>query len=693
MNWTKPKNLLLLILPIFLVILSFIQRSERTNYHMYDTDPEYSYLFNGMNICNLASPAHVQGPGTPSQVVAALVIKVVHVFRPTSDTLNVDVMKNPDVYCKAINIFSFLLLAGALLFAGVATSSATGSVIAGMFIQLIPFTKWILLDLNSRIMVESMVIIGVVLLIPVVLLFVYGKNDGSKAWTDRFIIAISILIGFIASSKLVYVPIALVPFFVIGSTRRKTAYVVYSILAFFLFSFSIWFYWVPFRDWYITNFFHSGMYGAGQATIIDPGIFKANMKEIFLNDPFYLVTFLATGLTVLLWFIPALKLKKQKDSEFQVLLGIFLTILVLTLLASKQYKNYYLTVNYLLMVPAWFFILKIVSRTIKPVPFQIFRIAVFIVVAIFVYRDGPRLVFSYHPLRMENDRKFRESLTYVEENFTPNDPVLALPNYFGAPFKEYGVFYGMAWCGHKMATKYATDLNVLYPHIYFFHGWNNRFNQWGTNHSYIDLLKKYGEVTFYSGDKAWEESLKDKFKGINRQLDTHWSLVKSFDNLNQYFYKVTYDSLAANIKEYICDAEIAEESKAFFTNQLGQYFEGAIYQCDEFARSGNYSVKLLENQFGFTCTLSEVQSGEHYHIEIWRKIGHDQSALVVQSSPDNDFYISTSTPVATEREWEKLQLEIIIPDNLRNRELKIYGWNFPNSGATYFDDLSIRKLF
>jgi hypothetical protein len=418
-----------------------------------------------------------------------------------------------------------------------------------------------------------------------------------------------------------------------------------------------------------------------------------NFKAIFVNNNFYLITLIISAAFCLIYYIPFLKLKKENDKEHQAFLGIFITIVFLTLLFSKQYKEYYLTINFLLIVPIWYFIIKIFSRTINFISFKYIQLIGFIILGYFVWANGPKLIIDYHQIGVDRDKKYMESLYYVEQNLNSKMPVLVIADYFGAPFKEYGNFYGMAWCGPKMANVYAKDLNKLYPNIYFYHGWNNLFNQWGTNDSYISLLKKYETVTFFSGDNVSLNSLKSKFHGINRQLDTEWKVIKTFDKIGQTFYTVKYDSIAGKINEYDCDAEGKDSLNTNFSNIYGQLFNGASNQNTDFYRSGNHSIKLDKDQFGFTCTLSEVQKGEEYLVEIWRlKNDNPNSALVVQSVNSNDFYLNASTSIDTEKAWEKLSLKFTVLENIHNKDLKIYCWNFDKTKCSYFDDLIIRRL-
>jgi len=316
-----------------------------------------------------------------------------------------------------------------------------------------------------------------------------------------------------------------------------------------------------------------------------------------------------------------------------------------------------------------------------------------LVISFFVWSNGPKLVFDYHSIRIERDKDFSKSLEYVEKKFTPSSPVLLISDYYGSPFKEYGLFFAMGWTKPKMGEIFALDLRKLYPNIYFYHGWNRAFNQWASNHSYIDLLKKYGTITFFSGDKVVEKSLSGKLHGINRQLDTKWKVTKTFDKIGQVFYEVQFDTIAHKINEYACDAEQKDSSNINFVNVNGQLFEGGIYQNVDFAKSGNYSVKLQKDQFGFTCSLSEVQKGEHYQVEVWRYMnGNNNSALVIQSINEGEFYLNSSSVTAQDGNWEKLTLNFNVPDNLHNKDVKIYCWNFDNTKTTFFDDLVIKRI-
>jgi hypothetical protein len=205
-------------------------------------------------------------------------------------------------------------------------------------------------------------------------------------------------------------------------------------------------------------------------------------------------------------------------------------------------------------------------------------------------------------------------------------------------------------------------------------------------------LKKYQTLVFYSGDKKWKESLNNKFHGINRQIDTEWTEKKQFDAIGQTFWEVNYDSTAALNDTYICSAENIDETGNYFINELGQMFQGAMHQTANHAKSGSFSIRLPPGEKGFSCSLSEVQKGSRYIVNVWRlKTSENNAALVVKSDDEYGFFIKETEAVESEDEWEKLQLEFVVPEKIHNKELMFYCINEDPSKKSVIDNFKIKK--
>jgi hypothetical protein len=304
------------------------------------------------------------------------------------------------------------------------------------------------------------------------------------------------------------------------------------------------------------------------------------------------------------------------------------------------------------------------------------------------------VIYTQHDKIIQRRENYMDALRYVTTNFAKDQPTLLIPNYYGAPYKEYGIFFGMSWSGHKMGARYAVVLNKLYPNIYFYHDWNNLFNQWDHSSSYVELLKKYQKIVLFIGDPDQEKSLYSKLHGLNRQVDVKWKKIKYFPESKAMFYEVSYDSTIGNSScTFNFNAELVDSTEHTFVNEEGFTAGNATTQSAEYARSGKYSCKLFkEEPFGLTCFLSEVQKNEHYIISIWKyDNGNKKAGLVLSANNTKKYFAFQAEPIETSDHWQKLVIDYVVPDSLVNEDFKIYVWNADNTIPAYFDDLSIER--
>src|SRR5512133_1764088 len=114
-----------------------------------------------------------------------------------------------------------------------------------------------------------------------IVLFSYIYHDTSEQrLVKKYIVLFSFVIGFIAATKLMYLPIAIIPFLLIPGYKNKGLYIVLTIIAFSLLAFAIFHGWHTFINWHLNNFMHAGQYGHGEATIVDVSTFKNNLFSI-----------------------------------------------------------------------------------------------------------------------------------------------------------------------------------------------------------------------------------------------------------------------------------------------------------------------------------------------------------------------------------------------------------------------------
>ncbi|NJK97313.1 MAG: hypothetical protein HC905_22535 [Bacteroidales bacterium] len=304
-------------------------------------------------------------------------------------------------------------------------------------------------------------------------------------------------------------------------------------------------------------------------------------------------------------------------------------------------------------------------------------------------------MFHFHKEKVNRKEKYLNTKNFIETGMKKNQPSLLIADYYGAPYKAYGLFYGMAWCGHKMGEKYAVELIKHYPNIYFYHGWNNQFNQWGTSFSFIDLLKRYNKVVHFVGDPEKENDLVSKLHGLNRQVDSKFEKIVAFPETRETVYEVTYDSTKGkNPFKLYFDGENLDSSKMLFINRESFKIGNGNTQSSELSKSGSNSIKLTkENPYGFTFYLSEVNKNDHYKISIYKYNNKNHnSGLVVAANDVTKYYKFITESSQTENHWQKIEFDFIVPDAAHLQDIKIYCWNNDSILSAYFDDLSIEKF-
>lgn len=388
-----------------------------------------------------------------------------------------------------------------------------------------------------------------------------------------------------------------------------------------------------------------------------------------------------------------MKVKIKDDKKYYALVGMVICMGIMTALVSKQLKYYYMITALLLKVPGAYLLIEIYTRPLK----RIMRLLVSIPLVaylLFTFYRETMVIYSQHDRSIQRRENYMDALHYANTNFAKDQPTLLIPDYYGAPYKEYGIFFGMSWCGPKMGARYAVVLNKLYPNIYFYHGWNNLFNQWDHSSSYVGLLKKYQKMVLFVGDAELEKSLYSKLHGLNRQLDVTWKKIKHFPESKALFYEVSYDSAISKTSyAFNFNAELVDSTEYKFINEEGFTIGNVTTQSAEYARSGKFSCKLVkEDPFGLTCYLSEVQKNEHYTISVWKfDNGNKNAGLVLSANNTEKYYAFQTEPIEKNSHWQKLVIDFVVPDTFVNEDFKIYVWNADSTIPAYFDDLSIER--
>ncbi|MEL7534422.1 MAG: CotH kinase family protein, partial [Bacteroidota bacterium] len=145
-----------------------------------------------------------------------------------------------------------------------------------------------------------------------------------------------------------------------------------------------------------------------------------------------------------------------------------------------------------------------------------------------------------------------------------------------------------------------------------------------------------------------------------------------------------------------CSAEekVLHDGKMVFQGE-GGLFDNVQSQSDEAARTGEYASKITkEANYGITYNLPQAQAGDRYRASVWRqgnKLARSFLVVSIADTGEYQFYQQMGQAIEVdENEWEKLEIVFQVPDNYRQKPIKIYvyGGEMP----VYFDDMEIERL-
>ena len=338
---------LLVIIPVFYFLIGAYFRYIFGDLSLRSVDPDYMHFLSGMCISTgKFSQANIDHPASIMQLILAVVFRIVYLFRPHNLPYFEDAIINSDLYLSAANLVFTLIISVAILIAGHKIYEISGSIISALLIQTSPFLANILYDIIGRIYPELLLAIPVFILIIICFKAIYNESEQpSVGW-------IAFAIAFGMATKATFLPVAILPFFILTTRKQLVRYLIFTMLFYLVLALPVTFQLSHYWNWMKDFFIHSGDYGRGDSNIINPKEFIRNMKEIFNSEK---ILFYSAGILALSFLLFFRKVKTTRGKTvFRISIGIILLLIIQTLLISKQYGYRYF-VPVLLFLPFIFF--------------------------------------------------------------------------------------------------------------------------------------------------------------------------------------------------------------------------------------------------------------------------------------------------------------------------------------------------
>lgn len=367
--------LILTIIPLISLTtsLNIIKEREKV-WYAGDYDPSYAYLYNSLNIATFRLVGHFDHPGTPMQITGSVILWSTWLFSTDhSNTLTEDVISDPEYYLRALNISTAILTSLVLLFLSVLIWERTRQFWIAFLFQLSPFISGLVLYNGlTRTSQESMLLMASLAYAATCLLWIFADANQGK----KHLLMFGIIAGFGLASKIIFAPLLIIPLIIYKAFADRMKFIKYSIISFIIFTLPI----IPLYPrmgwWIIKLFIHSGIYGTGSVTVIEPTGYLQALSNLVVSEPVYSVFYLAVFIGAIALLLRKWITGKPWNKETIVLAAILLTQTIGFLITAKHPKSSYLLPYESLATTGFIIILsilfaKIQTKTIKGIAITI----------------------------------------------------------------------------------------------------------------------------------------------------------------------------------------------------------------------------------------------------------------------------------------------------------------------------------
>jgi hypothetical protein len=484
------------ILPFCFLIIAMMYVKSAGIIHLLGVDPEYAYLFNGIILAHLHPDAYgVFHPGTPVQMLIAVVSWVVHLFRPGMPLWE-DVMLNPEIYIKATIITGNAINTICLFLLGHFVFRYSKDIIVALALQATPFAFLMTLEVSRRMMPE-LIMVSIVSCWLIVLIKILYEPPQERNF-KRYSLVFGVLYGLSFATKMTFLPYFLLPFIILPDWKLRMRFIAVSILSFSIFAFPVWFDFSRYWHWVSGNFIHTGNYGTGDRGIVNWNTFWESMRTIITSSWQLIIP-----IVILLVLVMVHHIRKNSDGIVRMGWGLLALLFLQLLITAKQYAFYYLTPSLLLCVFTGFMGVQLFNRLDKGTAFRkIGHGALVIFIAVLFISVLPKMIRQIKELHYLKAIRIEASNSL--QPFLSETPKIICPNYYRSSAPEYGLFFGICESGHYSEAA-GKLFRKKFPETIIYLPWVNTF--FDANHAVkpSEFLKPDVDYTLYMGDFSEEQ--------------------------------------------------------------------------------------------------------------------------------------------------------------------------------------------
>jgi hypothetical protein len=669
--------LLLAAIPIllFLTSLQTIKEREKVWYGA-GYDPEYAYLFNSLNVATFRLVGHFDHPGTPMQVYGALILQGSWLVHPNGESLTQEVLSHPEDYLRLLNVATAILAAMAIFIAGFFILRRTGNFWYALILQLIPFISgFILYNAFARITQEAMLMIASLAMATALVDWLVNSTPEKE---NRYAKAFGMISGFGMASKILFAPLLILPFIILGNLKSRKRYLLFTAGSFVVFTLPIVTLYPNMAWWVIKLFIFTGQYGSGPVGLVDTLSYPQNLWWTLMANP-TLSMLTAVGL---IWLIAQFILKKPLQSQihgrtYRLLAAVIAAIALGYIVVAKQPKESYL-LPYEMIASVLVILILYHTSNLRFMKRNRAWIPTLLTLAFagFVIPSG---LAAKKKLYSPDKNPMWETSWLAAEAASENSiRIFAHP----ASSPVAALFFGNAYSHWR----YAELLKSLYPDTYIYSIAENKIVGWDNSPiESAELLKSTANSIWIQGPVETTQAM----RGVLNAAGIHLQAQAFYEDEKQIIL-IGYPEKGRNpfIKQSLifssAETEMSNEKPAITPN--GFVTMGNV----DFSKSLNGQSSIITgkgNPYAFTTKNISLPPGDKIHARV-RAFGTLPALkIIVSGSETKKILRQSSLPAGKDDSWTEHNLTFVnTADSTIN--IFVYCLNGGNSPG-WFDDFSL----
>ena len=307
----RPSNLIaLFFFPIILLITVWILKDALGFYYLWRFDQSYAYLINSLNVSQFHGPGGVAHPGTPLQILGALVFKIIYNLSDHNTDFVNHVLLNSEYYLLIFQRFLLILNVIALIFLGFFTFKVTKNLITSIFLQMSVFVSSSIYYSLYIIIAEQLLIFCDICLMAAIIYYLFKPIE--KVMNIKYIFLLSMICGIGLTSKLNFFPVLIIPFIILKGVKNRLLFLSMTFIIVLVLLIPVLSQFNDLLIWIKSLVIHDGLYGQGNSDIINLKTFFENLGSIISTDLYFTLSFLSLCVTLIIVLIK----KSDMEGEF-----------------------------------------------------------------------------------------------------------------------------------------------------------------------------------------------------------------------------------------------------------------------------------------------------------------------------------------------------------------------------------------